>query len=406
MFSKSSVFAVVALAAFACLGVLLLPQVVQAQVCVWDCDLGSDPSFNPWGNSPQSQLDIAFCIDQGCVFQNLIPTLGPIPSTSTDVALVVSDPPPQTCTNPLPVGGAYKNVSISGPVVAWLRDALGNIVPGSPAQAQLSLTIKCATQVGTAGSGSSTITRAVTPKEPRTNVFDGASNIKIFGQTIPTSPNTPSGWTGCNTFPCAFALGIVEFNNNNAIAAVLPAFPGNPPLPYLQGEVFRADEATRFVGVRDCKGTADTTPASIDPTTIQCSSGSGGNQSVSVGGGQSLALLFFLGNYSGATSHTINPTKGSNPYDISLSTAPSVIVLPGTVLASASTSTQSGSPIKPTGCNAIPSQQVERCFFVARDFNITCTNGEPVTVLVTGLLQDGRKFESIDPQLVCSNNNK
>ena len=50
MFPKSSVFPVVALAAFVSLGALLLPQVVQAQECLFDCpDLGSDPSFNPLG---------------------------------------------------------------------------------------------------------------------------------------------------------------------------------------------------------------------------------------------------------------------------------------------------------------------------------------------------------------------
>ena len=52
MFSKSSVFAVVALAAFVSLGALLLPHVGHAQECVWDCDLGSDIIDFPWGNSP------------------------------------------------------------------------------------------------------------------------------------------------------------------------------------------------------------------------------------------------------------------------------------------------------------------------------------------------------------------
>jgi len=394
MFSRKFVFAVVALAAFVALGLLLFPQHVQAQEgCVWDCDLGSDPFFNPWGNSPQSQLDIAFCIDQGCVFQNLVPTLGPIPSSSISVGLLPSAPS-TACTN-----GGDTDVTISGPVVAWLRDATGNIVPGSPAQASLSITVKCAKTTGAPGSGSSTITRAVTPKEPRTNVFAATSNIKIFGQTIPTSPNTPSGWTGCTTFPCAFALGIVEFNNNNAIAAALPAGPA--PLPYLQGEVFRADEATRFVGVRDCKGTADTSPLTIDPTTIQCSSGGGGNQSVSTGGGQSLALRQFLGNWSGATSHTFNPKSGSNPYDIDLSTLSNAIsVVASSVLASAN----GGNPIPSSHCNAMPSQDVERCFFNANALLPGgCKTGDHVTLLVTGLLTDGTKFESTDLTLTCSN---
>lgn len=181
----------------------------------------------------------------------------------------------------------------------------------------------------------------------------------------------------------------MEFNNNNAIKTELPAAP-----PFLQGEVFRAEESTRFVGVRDCKGPADPTPVSIDPTTIQCS----------VGGGQSLALLFLTGNWSGANAHTFNPKKGSNPYDIATSdpsdpSGPPVIILPGTVVASAN----GGNPIFPTGCNDIPSQNVERCFFIAMDFNVVCKTGDHVNLLVTGQLQDGRKFESTDPLLTCSN---
>jgi len=402
MFSKSSVFAVLALAAFACLGALLFPQVVQAQEgCVWDCDLGSDPFFNPWGNSPASQLDIAFCIDQGCVFQNLVPTLGPIPSSSTDVAIVVSDLDPlQTCTNPLSTPtGAYRNVTISGPVVAWLQNGSA-IVSGSPAQASLFIKIKCATLDGAPGSGTSTVTRAVVPKELRTNVFDSSSRIEISPFSIPNSPSHPSGWTGCSnngvvTSTCAFPLGVVEFNNSTAIAKVLPAGPA--PLPYLAGEVFRADESTRFVGVRDCKGAADVTPPA-DPTTIECSSGSGGNQVVSTGGGQSLALLFFVGNWSGANAHTFNPTKGSNSYDIDLSTVPNAVVLQETVLASAN----GGSPIPPKNCSP-PGQNVQRCFFDARPLNVTCQQGQHVTLLVTGELQDGRKFQSTDSQLQCSN---
>src|SRR5437870_21256 len=65
MFYRSSVFAIVALAAFISLGALLLPQVAQAQECVWDCDMGSDILDNPWGNSPG--YDIVYCFDQDCV---------------------------------------------------------------------------------------------------------------------------------------------------------------------------------------------------------------------------------------------------------------------------------------------------------------------------------------------------
>ena len=65
MFAKSSVFAVVALAAFVSLGALLFPQVGQAQECIWDCDLGSDFFNNPGENSPG--FSIVYCFDQPCV---------------------------------------------------------------------------------------------------------------------------------------------------------------------------------------------------------------------------------------------------------------------------------------------------------------------------------------------------
>jgi len=375
-------FAVLAFLGFVSLGAFVFPQVGHAQ-CVWDCDLGSDPSNNPWGNSPQSQLDIAYCIDRDCVIQNLTPIIGPIPSANTSVGLDTSEPS-STCTN-----GGNTDVTISGPVVAWLRDASGNVVPGSPAQASLFIKIKCVTVTGAFGSGSSTLSRAVVPKEPRTNVFDASSSIIIQASSTTPSLSSPKGWTGCPTDNkgiltgnCAFPLGIVEFNNNNFIAAELPA-----TAPFLVGEVFRAEESTRFVGIRDCKGPADPTPASIDPTTIQCS----------VGGGLSLALLFLPGNWSGATSHTFNPKSGSNPYDITTTdptdpSGPPVIILPGTVVASAN----GGNPIFPTGCNNIPSQNVERCFFIAKDFNVVCKTPDPVNLLVTGQLQDGRKFQSTD----------
>ena len=75
----------------------------------------------------------------------------------------------------------------------------------------------------------------------------------------PSSLSSPKGWTGCPTNKgiltgnCAFPLGIVEFKNNNAIANELPASRARS----LQGEVYRAVESTRFVGVRDCKGDAN-----------------------------------------------------------------------------------------------------------------------------------------------------
>jgi len=387
MFSKSSVWAVVALAAFMSLGAFVFPHVGHAQECVWDCDLGSDILDNPWGNSPQSQLDIAYCIDPSCVIQNLTPIIGFIPSADTNVGLVPTAN--STCTN-----GGNTDVTISGPVVAWLRDTSGNVVPGSPAQAQLSITIKCATLNGTPGGGLSTISRVVVPKELGTNVFDASSSIIILASSTTPSLNSPKGWTGCPsnnqglTSNCAFPLGIVQFNNNNAIANALP-----PAGSFATGEVFHAEESTRFAGVRDCKGTANGLPS-----TIACSNGQ------ILTGGNSLALVFLTGNWSGANNHTFNPKSGSNPYDITTidptnPSGPPLIILPGTVVASAN----GGNPIFPTGCNDIPSQNVERCFFNARDFNVVCKTGQQVNLLVTGQLQDGRKFNSTDPTVTCSN---
>ena len=77
MFAKNSVFAVLALAAFVLLAALLLPQVGEAQECIWDCDLGSDFFNNPGENSPG--FSIVYCFDQPCVaglgiFTGTIPT--------------------------------------------------------------------------------------------------------------------------------------------------------------------------------------------------------------------------------------------------------------------------------------------------------------------------------------------
>src|SRR5262245_2515426 len=134
MFPKSSVFAVVAFAAFVSLGALVFPQVVQAQDCLFDCpDLGSDPSFNPWFNSPQA-LDIAYCFDRDCV-------LNLKDSKNNPIFTGKSIPTPQVSHQPFSCPGPG-NVEISGTVIALLRDNKGNLVPNSAAQAQLNIIIK------------------------------------------------------------------------------------------------------------------------------------------------------------------------------------------------------------------------------------------------------------------------
>ena len=69
MFSKSSVFAVVALAAFVSLGGICVPA---GRTCAVRLGLrfGQRPYLtNPWGNSPG--YDIVYCFDQDCVKNQL-----------------------------------------------------------------------------------------------------------------------------------------------------------------------------------------------------------------------------------------------------------------------------------------------------------------------------------------------
>ena len=78
-------------------------------------------------------------------------------------------------------------------------------------------------------------------------------------------------------------------------------------------------EAARFVGIRDCKGDANST----DPKTITCTVGG----TVGVGGGKSLALFDFAGNWSGAADKTFNPKSSTGPFDIGCHTALSLSIV-------------------------------------------------------------------------------
>jgi len=371
MFSKSSVLTLVALAAFLSLGAVLLPQVVQAQ-CVWDCDLGGGGSLPPWGNSPQSQLDIAYCLDRDCV-ANLKDKNGNLifPGNAIPVPLVQQD----TFSCP-PAGGTSGAVTISGNVVALLRDNQGNLLPQSAAQASLSLTIlnvQCSADP--LNTGKTILSRVVGVNELRTTVFGPSSSITILKPTssTPLSLSTPIGWTGCPsnkktgilTDNCPFPLGIVELTANQ----LQNEFPATPSFPTV-GEVYRAVEQTRFVGVRDCKGDANST----DPNTIACSTG----------GGESLALFTFPGNWAGATNHTINQNSGNTPFDIF---APNFLNAILDQAAGITATADNGPQVPTTGCFIQANQQTVRCFFTAKDLLPNgCTKGLPVIVLVTGNL--------------------
>lgn len=393
MFTKSSIFAVVALAAFVSLGAFVFPQVAQAQ-CIWDCDLGSDPNSNPWGNSPQA-LDIVYCVDRDCVLNlkdgsgNLIFTGNSIPTPQVSQG-VEPNVTPTNCTT------SYSGtVTISGNVVALLRDRQGNLDPQSAANALLNIVIKGVTCSGPPGS--TVLSRVVQLNELPTNVFDGSSSITILAPTSSTPANLPSnGWTGCTTDKktgkllsnCAFPLGIVEFTKSTDLSTQLPQ---EDPFQSV-GEVYRGVESLtaltpRFVGIRDCKGDPVTPPKLPDPSTITCVRGS----TVAVGGGDAVALFTFPGNWSGAANHTINPNSGNNPFDISTPLFDSI--LPETVTASAN----DGPQVSNNGCFDQTNQNIERCFFTATALLPNgCKNNEPVNILVQGKLRiSGTDFKFV-----------
>jgi hypothetical protein len=388
MFPKSSVFAVIALAAFVSLGALLFPQVVQAQ-CLFDCpNVGSDPSLEPWINSPQA-LDIAYCFDRDCVLNlkngkhpifsgNSIPT-PEVSHTPSPPFFTGSGSPSRVFSCP-----GTSDVTISGTVVALLRNpTTGNFNPGSAAQARLNIIIKgvkCSVD-----SGSTILSRVLTVNpethmtEPRIKVFDGSSSITILAPTssTPVSLSTPRGWTGCTndkrtgilSADCPFPLGIVEFENG-VLSTALPATDAFPTV----GEVYRAVNSTRFVGIRDCKGDANST----DPSTIACPVGE------ILTGGKSEALFTFEGNWGGAANKKINPKSKINRFDIFTPLFGSI--LPNTVTASAN----NGPEVPAIFCHDIPSHNRERCFFSARDLLPNgCTEDEPVAILVRGKLNIG-----------------
>ena len=211
---------------------------------------------------------------------------------------------------------------------------------------------------------------------PRIDVFAGESNITI-GPGIPINKGWEAG--GCPTGAtavCAFPLGIVEFQNKHDLGLELPATASVPQVnSFQEGEVYRSVKSTKFAGVRDCKGDPSSPPTTFpDPATIACSTG----------GGEAQGLFTFVGNWSGAKNHTINPNSGNNPFDILTDLFGSI--LPDTVTASAN----NGPEVSNNGCNDVPSKGLERCFFSATALLPNqCTPGQAVNILVRGKLEIG-----------------
>jgi hypothetical protein len=349
-------FAVLALGAIVSLGAFVFPHVGHAQECVWDCDLGSDFFDNPGENSPG--FSIVYCFDQPCV-AGLGIFSGDIPTAKVT----------QTANKSCPNTGI--TITVTGNVVAVLKDKNGNLQPDSAAEALFNVVVNNVTCSGT--SPNSTLSRIVSLTDSPGAVFGGASNITILAHSSDPSLDSPN-WagTGCPTDKtgiltanCSFPLGIDVSKTDKELSAKFPAVSGFFALK----EVYHGNGLGRVVSMRMCKGDANKTSSSIACTV-------GGD--VAVGGFVADAVFNFDGNWSGAQSHTFNPNSGSNPYDIITPLFASIDAT--TVTASAN----GGTPVSPTGCNPMPSQGVLRCTFIARDLAPNgCTPG-PVNLVVRG----------------------
>jgi hypothetical protein len=366
MFFKSSVFAVVALAAFVSLGALLFPQVGQAQECIWECDLGSDFNNFPGENSPG--FSIVYCFDQPCVAGLGIFT-DPIPTASVQQSVVGS----LTCD-----GTTSNTIKISGNVIAVLKDKNG-VHSASAAEASLSievLNVKC--------DPASDLSRVVSVPYSPSDVFAATSNITILATPVLVgnvdNPNlTAIGWTGCTNDKktgvllanCSFPLGIDVSKTDKELSVKFPAITGF----FAVKEVYHGNGLGRVVSMRMCKGDANEPSSSIACTV-------GGD--VAVGGFTADAVFNFDGNWSGAAGHTFNPNSGSNPFDIIIPFF-NMILADSTHPVTATASVNGGTPVSATGCNPMPSQSVIRCNFVARDLAPDgCTPNQPIDLVVTG----------------------
>jgi hypothetical protein len=366
MFSKSSVFAVVALVAFVSLGVLLFPQVGQAQ-CIWDCDLGCtlDPNTfqcvtNTSGFSP-GDFSIDFCFDSLCA-KDLTDSNGNLIFTGVIPAALVRQTLSGSCTTLN--APTTTNVTIGGTVVVVLRNnKTQKILPQSAAEATLNLVVEGATLDC---SSFNIISKTTGVNIPRTNVFAAASQIKILQTPQLNAGNsslTAIGWggPGCPTNPdgtlsgdCFFPLGTVEFTNGT-LSKDLPAT-GTLLTDFSLGEVYRAvgsGASPHFVGARVCKGAANS-----GPSTIGCSTGG------------------FIANavwgFAASWVSNFNPGSANSQVDI-ISADFFTDIVASTVSARLVDSNES--PTSPeafaTSCFLHASNSALRCNFNARDFGLT-----------------------------------
>jgi hypothetical protein len=360
MFLKSSVFAVVALAAFVSLGALLFPQVGQAQECIWDCDLGSDFFNFPGENSPG--FSIVYCFDQPCVAALNIFT-GVIPTASVQQSVVN---PPLECGD-----NSLNTITISGKVIAVAKTN-GVLNPASAAEALFNIVVNkviCSADQTL----SSTIGLADSPGA----VIGGS--ITILNTPVLNAGNSeltkPNGWPGCkndkqgNLLACSYPLGNDQSKTLTELSTKWPA-----DLPFFDSlELYHGNALGRAVSTRMCKGAAN-------QSSVDCKVG----QDVAVGGFVADAVFKFDGNWSGSGDKTFNPKSSTGPFDIGPTPLFDDIVFTDQqhpVTASAN----GGTPIPAKGCNTIDNHQTVRCSFSAKDLLPNgCKTGDTVNIVVSG----------------------
>jgi hypothetical protein len=383
MFSKSSVLAVVALAAFVSLGALLFPQVGQAQECIWDCDLGSDPFDNTGSNSPG--FSIVYCFDQPCVVKldnefNIF--TGGIPTASVSQSV---NNPPLVCD-----GSTPNTITISGNVIAVARKN-GMFDAASAAEALFNLVVK------------EVICNSLNNLESKIKVGDAPGAVIEGSITILNTPilnagnlelTKPSGWPGCTNDkktgdlgPCVYPLGN---DQSNTPTQLLNKWGPNPVL-------YSGNALGRDVSTRMCKG-----PANKPVSSVVCGSG----QNSEVGGFVSDALFNVEVNWSGSGDKSFNPASNTGVIDIVTELFNSIVR--NDPLHPVTCSANGGTPVIANSCSTMPGNTV-RCNCPAKDMLPGgCTKGEEVSVVVRGSVDSteaGRLVKFVgDDNPVCNTN--
>lgn len=369
MSAKRSVFGVsaaaVALVGSLSLGALMFPKAAEA-VCLWNCTLTSN-SLNDSGSNSPGKYQIRYCFDADCLL-TITDSTGNLIFDATNVPTANVT---QTLSDPTCVSGTT-NVTVDGHVVAFREDSNGFPIADSAAEALFHVVVLGATCTGTGVD--SEVSSIVSVNEDPQTVFAAASSITILhtsSQAILAHPlswgdNGPASCTtnsdGTLKDDCAFPLGVEEWNKQFKIANELPEI-----FPYKEGEVYFADGSTRFVGLRMCKGDANST----DPSTIRCSAG----------GVESEAQLPFTGSWAG-NSHKYNPVSGLNRFDIITSLFDSIDQSTVKFRADA------GPIVNPVRCSTDAAKSAVSCWVNASELSPTpCSGGNMVKVVATGLVE-------------------